>query len=76
MKFKGVSEVEVAEDTCYICRRSAVAFVIKKWPAVEKVNKWVCGYHLRPYRTSEYRKIWVKKHEPKKTIGYAPEELL
>lgn len=63
-----------AGELCEDCGREATVFVFKKYPAKTKLRKYVCGYHVRPYRTSEYHRIELTRPEPsrKLTPGYAP----
>ena len=67
-------KVEKQIPPCQFCQRKSVAWVRKKYPAKIPFAAYVCGYHLRPYRTSEYRKTPVKPIRI--TVGYAPVELL
>lgn len=54
---------------CDQCNRKAVMKVYAKWPS-KKMHKLVCGYHLRPYKTSEFRRVEVNKTEKKERVGY------
>jgi hypothetical protein len=51
------------------CGRKVKFKVQKKWPS-KKMETWVCGYHVRAYLTSEYRRIDLTPPPPKKQ-GYA-----
>lgn len=59
---------------CVECGRPAKAFVTRKPPAAGKIHKWFCGYHLRAYDTSEFRKtpVMQTKFPKPKRLGYAP----
>lgn len=60
---------------CEDCGREAVAKVRRKYPSKNRTPRWVCGYHLRSYMTSEFHRDMVTKPEPvrKRTFGYAPD---
>lgn len=56
---------------CAICGRPATTHVVKKYPAKHKLNMDVCGYHLRPFKTSEFKRTEIIRPETKKrTPGY------
>jgi hypothetical protein len=57
------------DKQCDDCDRPAVAHVLKKYPARQGINKYVCGYHLRKYKTSEFKRTEIMR--PTKTkVGY------
>lgn len=60
---------------CSECKRGAVAKVWKKYPSRNTAPRFVCGYHLRPCRTSEFVTVPViAPAKPRKIpLGYAPE---
>jgi len=66
-----MSKKEVVILKCTECKRNAVAKVYAKWPS-KKMHKTVCGYHLRPYKTSEFRRVPIEppKRERIRQLGY------
>lgn len=60
-------------ETCVQCSRTAIAKVRKKYPSKDRTPFFVCGYHLRPYKTSEYHREEIKKEVKRvRVLGYAP----
>lgn len=68
--------VQPEAPKCAECGRDAKTFVVRKYPAKgDKIKKWFCGYHTRPYLTSEFKRRDIVRLEPppKIKVGYAPE---
>jgi len=62
---------------CDFCGRPAVAKVRKKYPSKDRAPRLVCGYHIRPYRTSEFKREAIAKEIKRiRKLGYAPDELM
>ena len=60
-------------DHCAMCDRPAVMKVRKKYPSKDRIPFFVCGYHLRPYNTSEFKREEVRKEVKRvRGLGYAP----
>lgn len=58
---------------CSTCGRPAIMEVWKKWPNAS-AHSYVCGYHLHPYKTSEFSKreiVQIREPKRAKKHGYA-----
>lgn len=61
---------------CDFCHRKAIMQIRKGYPSKVRFTHNVCGYHLRPYKTSEFKKKPLVVAPEKPVMGYAPKEMV